>query len=117
MYAADRDALICDMAEIYHIYDVWSIPVSLFATLACGLRSNSRIKMRMAGYSYIPPEVGLFAIHDILAQVFAKEESAPVSLIGMRYGEEEKKSKYSGFDTTEEFDEWRRGMIGGAGNG
>lgn len=47
--ATDRDALICDMAETYHILDITALPVSLLATLAAGLRGNSRIRLAMAG--------------------------------------------------------------------
>ena len=49
MLAADRDALICDLAETYHILDVTALPVPLLATLAAGLRGDSRIRMAMAG--------------------------------------------------------------------
>lgn len=49
MLAYDRDALICDLAETYHILDYRSIPVGLLSTLAAGLRDNSRIKIKMSG--------------------------------------------------------------------
>ncbi|MCD8087132.1 MAG: DUF5361 domain-containing protein [Oscillospiraceae bacterium] len=46
--AADKDALICDLAETYGVFDFRALPVPLLATLASGLRDDSRIKMRMA---------------------------------------------------------------------
>lgn len=49
--ATDRDALICDMAETYGIYDLWSLPVDTIATLACGLRESSRIMLKLSGAS------------------------------------------------------------------
>lgn len=49
MLAADRDALVCDLAEAYHVLDMTALPVPLLATLAAGLRGDSRIKMKMAG--------------------------------------------------------------------
>lgn len=49
MIAEDEDALTCDLAETYRIYDRHAVPVRLLATLACGLRDDSRIKMRLAG--------------------------------------------------------------------
>ena len=49
MLAYDRDALICDLAETYHILDYRSIPVGLLSTLAAGLRDDSRIKIKMSG--------------------------------------------------------------------
>ncbi|WP_077391700.1 DUF5361 domain-containing protein [Mobilibacterium timonense] len=52
MIAKDRDALICDLAETYQIYDYKQVPVSTLATLAVGLRDTSRIKLKMAGMNY-----------------------------------------------------------------
>lgn len=49
MIALDEDALICDMAETYHIYNMEQLPVEYVAILADGLRDNSRIKMKAAG--------------------------------------------------------------------
>lgn len=49
MLAADRDALICDLAETYGVFDYRGLPVSLLATLASGLRDDSRIKLKLAG--------------------------------------------------------------------
>lgn len=37
--------LICDMAETYGIFDIKRVPARLLATLAVGLRENSRSKM------------------------------------------------------------------------
>ena len=49
MLRVDRDALVCDLAETYGVFDIGSLPVSTVAALAFGLRENSRIKMKMAG--------------------------------------------------------------------
>ena len=45
MIAADEDALVCDMAETYRIYDYRALSPRKAAVLACGLRDDSRIKM------------------------------------------------------------------------
>lgn len=47
MIKADEDALICDLAETYHIYDYRQLPLKTIAVFSIGLRSNSRIKMKM----------------------------------------------------------------------
>ena len=47
MIRADEDALICDFAETYHIYNYKSLPVRMAATLAAGLRDDSRIKLKL----------------------------------------------------------------------
>ena len=47
MIETDESALICDFAETYHIYDYRALPVSYAATLAYGLRSDSRIRLKL----------------------------------------------------------------------
>lgn len=49
MASGDEDALVCDMAETYHIFDYRALPPFLAARLACGLRENSRSMMRLSG--------------------------------------------------------------------
>lgn len=47
MLNADEEALICDLAETYHIFNYREMSPILVATLAVGLRENSRIKIKM----------------------------------------------------------------------
>ena len=47
MIARDEEALICDLAETYHIYDYKQLPPLRVAVFAVGLRENSRIKMKL----------------------------------------------------------------------
>lgn len=49
MVRTDEDALVCDFAETYHIYNWRSLPARTAATLAAGLRDTSRIHLKMAG--------------------------------------------------------------------
>ena len=49
MIATDEDALICDFAETYNIYEYAQLPVTRAAMLAAGLRSGSRIMMKLSG--------------------------------------------------------------------
>lgn len=49
MIIFDEDALICDMAETYGVFDLYALPAQLAATLAVGLRDDSRIKIKMSG--------------------------------------------------------------------
>lgn len=49
MINLNEDALVCDLAETYQIYDYRSLPVKTVATLSAGLRDNSRIKMCASG--------------------------------------------------------------------
>ena len=43
--------LICDFAEVYHIYGLESVPVELAATLAAGLRCDSRTAFKLSALS------------------------------------------------------------------
>lgn len=45
----DKDSLICDLAEYYHIYDLKALPVDTLAGLCCGLRADSRTMMNLSG--------------------------------------------------------------------
>lgn len=49
MLGKSEDALICDMAETYHIYDWRSLPIRLAAKLAYGLHDDSRSKLLLSG--------------------------------------------------------------------
>lgn len=44
MIRQDEDALICDLAETYRIYDYRQLPLLQVAVFAYGLRDDSRIK-------------------------------------------------------------------------
>ena len=61
MIATDEVALMCDLAETYHIYDYRSLPPELVAAFSIGLRDNSRIKLKLNNQEY-PLETLLLAI-------------------------------------------------------
>lgn len=48
MIKLDRNALLCDLAETYNIYSFEQLPISKLAIFSCGLRDNSRIKMKIS---------------------------------------------------------------------
>ena len=79
MLAADRQALVCDLAETYGIFDLCAVPVPLLATLAVGLRGDSRIKMKLAG-SKVPPDTLLLAaaVDRLSLLVWAKTKDGAV---------------------------------------
>lgn len=64
MLKLDRDALICDLAETYGIYDMTALSVGTIATLSAGLRDNSRIKLKAAGLKTSFDSLILAAIFD-----------------------------------------------------
>lgn len=85
MLAYDRSALICDLAETYHIYDYKALPVLTLAALASGLRPDSRIKLKLSGITEVSSEVLLVQIFDILQlmryQWFATKKDAPPTML------------------------------------
>ena len=117
MISVDRDALICDMAETYHIYDLRGLPARTLATLAFGLRADSRIKMRLSDQPLRVNTILLAAIADRLGLlVWAQTEDGrmgrnrPQSIIDALEGAE---NAPQGYSTPEEFEAERRRIING----
>lgn len=107
MISQDRNALICDLAETYHIYDYRSLPAKLVATLAAGLRDDSRIKMKMAGLKGDPEQILLAHIFDRLGTIqyilLRGKGEMPETIADKYYTQQEKKSEYQSFSTPEAF--------------
>jgi hypothetical protein len=117
MIRTDESALICDLAETYHIYNYRSLPLKMVATFSVGLRENSRIKMAMAGTKYTFDTLLLASILDNLnIRAWAMSENGqkgidrPTSIVSKLLGKEEvSESEYMLFDTAEAFEEmWNR---------
>lgn len=111
MIAADEDALVCDFAETYGIFDYRALPVNLLATLAVGLRDDSRIKMRISGIRVPQNTLLLAAAVDRLAFLaWAKTEDAqkgsncPGSILAAILGETEGKSTVLTYEAAEDFE-------------
>lgn len=117
MIAVDENALKCDLAETYGIYDYESLPVKTVATLSAGLRDNTRIQEKMRGAKMPGDASFLLAmimdrVTDILVFLGAYEEGKrPASALDMLLGELPKKEEKKGiqtFDSPDSFDEARR---------
>ena len=67
MLKTDRDALICDLAETYHIYNYKELPCATVALFSCGLREESRIKRKLSGTDVSREEMLLANIADSLS--------------------------------------------------
>ena len=108
MLSIDRDALICDLAETYHILDYRALPVTLLATLACGLREHSRIRMKMAGLNYVSPVFMIASIADNISAIqygmFAKKNTKkPQMYCDLINDTAEKQVKVDRFRSGEDF--------------
>lgn len=64
MIAMDENALICDLAETYQIYDYKRVPGRLLGILAAGLGENTRIGKKINGVRGTVTEVLLAQILD-----------------------------------------------------
>ena len=121
MINTDEDALICDFAETYHIYDYRSLQLHMAGIFACGLRPDSRIGMAITKSKLTTDQTLLAMISDntrMLAWLNSSDGmrgiNRPRSLVEILM--ENIKPKESGmetFDSGQEFDdEWRR-LTGG----
>lgn len=112
MLRADRDAVICDLAETYGVLDYRALPVPLLAALASGLREDSRIKMSLSGTKAARGEILLAAAVDrlsLLVWSLTKGGDPPKSVLDAILGEAGKTGETVAFATAEEYEnEWER---------
>ena len=117
MLSTDKDAFFCDMAETYHVMDVWALPVTTLAVLASGLRDDSRVRMKMSGMEYVPMEVLAASVLDKLALILysitaEKNDPLPPSVIDIIMKPAEKPKETAGFRSGEDFEAARRKLLG-----
>lgn len=116
MLQTDEGALICDLAETYGVLEYRALPVPLLATLAAGLRENSRIKAKLSGAKASQMEILLAGAVDRLSlMVWGMTEDArkginrPKSVLDAMLGETGADADTVAFATAEEYEaEWAR---------
>lgn len=120
MIATDENALICDFAETYHIYDFRLLPVKRAAILAAGLRRNSRIHMQRNGMEYPLESMMLASMADSLAfiawsktQAAQENRNRPKSILNQMLRKEPKKEELMVFESGEDFKKMRQRIIEG----
>lgn len=101
MLKINEEAVICDLAETYNIYDYKSLDLNYIAILVLGLRDNSRIKLQMADMSVTLDQMLLGALVDRLTLLLCGGKDTP-NLITDIFSKKESE-KIRGFDTGEEF--------------
>lgn len=112
MVATDEDALICDLAETYQIYDYRRLPLKMVAVFSFGLREDSRIKMKMNDIG-VPFETLLLAgIQDKLNVLIWQQtkdgmngRNYPASMLALltKSQQKSKTSDLVGFESSEDF--------------
>ena len=116
MIRTDESALICDLAETYHVFDYRSLPVSLVATFSVGLRENSRIKMKMADMKYDLKTLLLASVLDGInlgnwLKSQRDEESRPKSITERLLGSNPEDDDKEYFMSADEFEQKRKELI------
>lgn len=121
MIKLDEDALICDFAETYRIYDYRQLPPLRVAVFACGLKDDSRIKMKISG-QLVPIDTLLLAgISDKLSTLVwfqtkdgQKGKNRPTMIMDLLTNKEtESKKDVVVFNSGEDFKNVRNRLIGG----
>ena len=112
MIKTDEDALICDLAETYQIYDYKSLPAYMVATFSVGLRENSRIKMKLSNQKVPFGELLLSMISDELkTEDGVKGINPPKSIVSLILNNGEENTVNDGFQTVEEYEKARLEII------
>ncbi len=125
MIALDEDALVCDLAETYQIYDYKQLPLNEVAVFAYGLRNDSRIKQMMSD-QIVPLETTLLAsIVDRLSLSLwlqtkdgQKGVNRPASIADQlikRDKSENDGKDYLVFESGEDFENYRKALLAKTG--
>ena len=115
--ASDPDAVVCDMAETYHVYDMRSIPLRTLAAFALGLGPDSRTMRRISGAKATRTEILLAVIADGINTLVwfktkdgQKRRNRPKRMMDFIMGKQEETEVIS-FATAEEFEEAHRKIV------
>ncbi|MEG7528455.1 DUF5361 domain-containing protein [Streptococcus mitis] len=125
MISIDEDALVCDLAETYQIYDYKQLPLTQVAVFAYGLRDDSRIKQIMSN-QIVPLETTLLAsIVDRLSLSLwlqtkdgQKGVNRPASIADQlikRDKSENDEKDYLVFESGEDFENYRKALLAKTG--
>lgn len=125
MISIDEDALVCDLAETYQIYDYKQLPLNEVAVFAYGLRDDSRIKQIMSD-QIVPLETTLLAsIVDRLSLSLwlqtkdgQKGVNRPASIADQlikRDKSENDEKDYLVFESGEDFENYRKALLAKTG--
>ena len=125
MINLDEDALVCDLAETYQIYEYKQLPLKQVAVFAYGLRDDSRIKQIMSD-QIVPLETTLLAsIVDRLSLSLwlqtkdgQKGVNRPTSIAEMltkNHKEERDERDYLVFESGEDFENYRKALLAKTG--
>lgn len=119
MIILDEEALICDLAETYHIFNYRGLPLYIVAVLSCGLREDSRIKMKISNRCANTDTILFASMVDKLALLLWKDSvdgqhnrNRPKSIVEeiLNINDEKEFNVYTSID---EFEDARKRILGG----
>ena len=119
MLHEDETAVICDLAETYHVLDYRALPLKTVAALASGLREDSRIRMKLSGMRVSTDTMLAAATVDRLSMlIWAKTKDGetgrnrPESILDKLTAEDTRSDEeYKAFDSPEEFMQARKELL------
>ena len=127
MVALDEDALICDLAATYGIFDYRSLPADMVATFAVGLRDNSRIKAKISGIDKPFVDCLMAAIYDRLNWLCWSRSAdglngvnMPIRILDLLFenkSDDTKNNDFVIFESADEFEKARNELLGDIENG
>ena len=124
MIAVDEAALECDLCETYHIMDYRELPARRAALFACGLPPDSRIMRKLDGAPAGPELLLLARICDALHVLIWQNtrdgmegRNPPQSIFRAMMATVNPEPEAVGFDSPEDFNEWREAITRGNDNG
>ncbi len=120
MISLDEAALVCDLAETYQIYDYKQLPPLTVAVFSYGLKSDSRIKMKMNGQAVSVETLLLANLNDKLNLLVwfktkdgQKGVKRPASIVENMTADSSKEKNVSVFSSGKDFDRMRTKLIKG----
>lgn len=119
MMADHESAIVCDLAQFYHIYNLEDFEVGYIATLVCGLPSESRVMRELSGMKFsldtmlnaITADYISDLIYVEIKKSTKKAVQRPKSLLEIIRDGTEDTAKQQTFNSVEEFEEARRRII------
>lgn len=116
MLKFDKDALLCDLAETYQIYDFKQLPLTKVAVFSLGLKDDSRIKMKLRNQKLNLEEMLIVSIADSLKLLLwsktkdaQKNRNMPV--LWSSLFEEPKEKKEAVFSSGKDFEKERKKLL------
>ena len=124
MIKLDEDALICDLAEVYNIFDYKQLPAYRVAVFSLGLSDSSRIKLKLTDRTVDFETMLLAGIFDKVSMLFwsktkdaEKNKNRPTSVVEMLNGKQTNTKEVVSFESGKEFEAERQRIINQAKGG